>query len=100
METEAIKEVFGDHAYRIPVSSIKSMLGETFSASGAFGLFSATIGIKEGFIPPTVNYEVKDPFCDLDYVPNKARPAEIRGALVLASDPYGQNSSLIIERFE
>ncbi|MCX7794469.1 MAG: beta-ketoacyl-[acyl-carrier-protein] synthase family protein [Thermodesulfovibrionales bacterium] len=100
METEAIKNVFKDYAYKIPVSSIKSMLGETFSASGTFSLVAAVGAIVEGFIPPTVNYLIKDPECDLDYVPNISRTASIKRVLVLSSDPYGQNSAVIIERPE
>lgn len=98
METEAIKNVFKEHAYKIPVSSIKSMLGETFSASGTFSLLAAVGAILEGFIPPTVNYKIKDPLCDLDYVPNKARTWNVNRVLVLSSDPYGQNSAIIIEK--
>src|SRR4030066_2216356 len=70
METSVIKEIFGESAYDIPVSSIKSMVGESFSASGALSLAAAVYAIKNGFIPPTVNYKKKDPECDLDYVPN------------------------------
>ena len=73
METRAIKKVFGDHAYSIPVSSIKSMIGESFSASGALSLASVVGAMKKNLIPPTMNYAEKDPDCDLDYVLNKAR---------------------------
>ena len=73
METKVIKDVFGEHAFNIPVSSIKSMVGESFSASGALSLAAAVGAIKKGFIPPTVNYKEKDPECDLDYVPNIPR---------------------------
>ncbi len=98
LETEAIKNVFKDYAYKIPISSVKSMLGETFSASGSFNLLAAVGAIAEDFIPPTINYQVKDPLCDLDYVPHKARALKVNRVLVLSSDPYGQNSAVIIER--
>jgi 3-oxoacyl-[acyl-carrier-protein] synthase II len=73
METKVIKEVFGDRAIGIPVSSIKSMTGESFSASGALSLSAAVGAISKGFIPPTLNYQERDPACDLDYVPNVSR---------------------------
>ena len=99
METSAIKEVFGKYAYDIPVSSIKSMIGETFSASGALSLAASTGCLHRGFIPPTVNYEEKDPECDLDYVPNTARKKMIENALVLAADPYGNNTAMVVKRY-
>src|SRR4030042_6783925 len=96
METRVIKEIFGAHAFNIPVSSIKSMVGESFSASGALSLAAAIGAIKNGFIPPTVNYKKKDPECDLDYVPNKAIQKDINNVLVISSDPYGQNTAIVI----
>ncbi len=99
METMVIKEVFGEHAYKIPVSSIKSMLGETFSASGALSLASTVGAIKKGIIPPTVNYKEKDVECDLDYVPDGPRQKEIVNALVIAADPYGNNSAIILSKY-
>jgi 3-oxoacyl-[acyl-carrier-protein] synthase II len=96
METGVIKEVFGMHALTIPVSSIKSMVGESFSASGALSL-AASIGVlQKSVIPPTVNYWKKDPACNLDYVPNTARNKLVRNVLVTAADPYGQNSAVIL----
>lgn len=100
METWAIKEVFAKFAFNIPVSSIKSMLGETFSASGAFSVAAAAVAMKNGFIPPTINYGQKDPNCDLDYVPNTARHREVRNVLVTTADPYGNNTVLIIGKHE
>lgn len=100
METRVIKEIFGAHAFNIPVSSIKSMIGESFSASGALSLAAAVGTIKNGFIPPTVNYTEKDPECDLDYVPNKARQKDIKNVLVISSDPYGQNTAVVISRYD
>ena len=72
-ETQAIKEVFGDHAYELAVSSTKSMLGHMFGAAGAIEAMACVLAIHEGVIPPTINYEEPDPDCDLDYVPNEAR---------------------------
>jgi 3-oxoacyl-[acyl-carrier-protein] synthase II len=99
-ETRVIKDVFGEHAFNIPVSSIKSMVGETFSASGALSLSAAVGAIRNGFIPPTVNYMDKDPECDLDYVPNVSRQKHINTALVISSDPYGQNTAIILGKYK
>jgi 3-oxoacyl-[acyl-carrier-protein] synthase II len=96
METRVIKDVFGQHAYRVPVSSIKSMVGEAFSASGALSLAAAVGAIRKGFIPPTVGYSERDPECDLDYVPNKARYAQVKNVLITAIDPYGQNAAVVL----
>jgi len=100
METEVIKDIFGEQAFSIPVSAIKSMVGETFSASGALALAAAVGTIQHGIIPPTVNYREKDPSCDLDYVPNEARAKEIKNVLVISSDPYGNNSAIIVGKYE
>ncbi len=99
METDVIKEVFGDHAFKIPVSSIKSMLGETFSASGALSLAAAVGALQTGTIPPTANYRKQDPACCLDYVPCVARKKRVRNVLVTAADPYGQNTAVIVGSF-
>jgi len=69
METNVIREVFGKRAYEIPVSSIKSMVGETYSTSGALALTAAVGALQKATIPPTANYHERDPECDLDYVP-------------------------------
>jgi 3-oxoacyl-(acyl-carrier-protein) synthase len=96
IETGVINEVFKEKAKDIPVSSIKSMLGETFSAGGALGV-AATIGAMDGgFSPPTINYTEKDNACDLDYVPNKSRSIKINKALINSFGPSGNNSSLVI----
>jgi 3-oxoacyl-[acyl-carrier-protein] synthase II len=99
-ETRVLKEVFGEAAFRVPVSSIKSMVGESFSASGALALSASVGAIVRNTIPPTVNYAAKDPDCDLDYVPNFARPAPIKNVLVLSSDPYGNNTAMVLSRYE
>ncbi len=98
METDVIKTVFGRRAGSIPVSSIKSMVGESFSASGALSLAAAVGAIQQGFIPPTVNYREKDSGCDLDYVAGTARKMQVRNVLVTSADPYGQNAAVIISR--
>ena len=74
-ETKAIKDVFGDHAYRPAVSSTKSMMGHTFGAAGAIEAIMCVLALHEGVLPPTINYREPDPACDLDYVPNEAREA-------------------------
>ncbi|MFH1359825.1 MAG: beta-ketoacyl-[acyl-carrier-protein] synthase family protein [Candidatus Omnitrophota bacterium] len=100
VETLAIKEVFGEQAYKVPVSSVKSMIGECFSASGAFAVAAALGALLKDFIPPTVNYRDRDPDCDLDYVPNQARSAKLKNILIITCGPNGSNSCMIIRRFE
>jgi 3-oxoacyl-[acyl-carrier-protein] synthase II len=100
METRAIKEVFGKHAYTIPVSSIKSMVGESFSASGALSLAAGIGAIQKGLISPTINYTEKDSECDLDYVPNEARQKIVKTVLIASTDPYGQNTAVILGSYE
>lgn len=96
METRAIKRVFEKRAYGIPVSSIKSMIGETFSASGVLNTASSVGVLKNQVVAPTVNYEVKDKRCDLDYVVNKSRKAKVDKVLINSDTPTGVNSSLVI----
>jgi len=93
VESETVKRTFGS---RTVMTAIKSMTGESFSASGVFAVSAATGAISQGFIPPTVNYRENDEGCDLDYVPGHSRIQEIRNALVISSDPYGNNSALIL----
>ncbi len=100
METRVLKEVFGQHAYTIPVSSIKSMVGESFSASGALSLSAGVGAIQKRLIPPTINYKEKDPECDLNYVPNEARQKRVKTVLVTSTDPYGQNSAVVLGSYE
>jgi 3-oxoacyl-[acyl-carrier-protein] synthase II len=96
METRVLKEVLGGHAFRVPVSAIKSMIGESFSGSGALMLSAAVGAIRNGIIPPTVNHHRPDPQCDLDSVPNSARQWPVGRVLVTAADPYGQNAAVIL----
>ena len=100
METFVIKEVFGKYAYEIPVSSVKSMVGECLSASGCLSMASAVGVLNNGIIPPTANYQERDPACDLDYVSGAARHKNVRNALVISSDPLGNNSAVVIEKYE
>jgi 3-oxoacyl-[acyl-carrier-protein] synthase II len=99
-ETAAIKTVFGERAYQIPVSSTKSMTGHLLGASGALEALICTKALNEGIIPPTINYETPDPECDLDYVPNKPRKAQIKHALSNSFGFGGHNATVIISRYE
>jgi 3-oxoacyl-[acyl-carrier-protein] synthase II len=97
-ETRALKKVFGDHAYRVPVSSTKSMTGHMLGAAGAVEAAVSVLSIAEGTIPPTINYETPDPECDLDYVPNQAREVDVRLALSNSFGFGGQNAVLAFRR--
>ena len=98
-ETLAIKRVFGDHAYRIAVSSIKSMVGHTLGAAGAIEAAATVLSLKHGIVPPTINYEYPDPECDLDYVPNKARELPIQVALNNSFGFGGTNATTVFRRY-
>ena len=100
VETLAIKKVFGEHAYSLAISSSKSMVGHLMGGSGALEALVTVKTIAEGVIPPTINYEVPDPDCDLDYVPNVARPAEVRAALSNSVGLGGHNASVLFRRIE
>jgi 3-oxoacyl-[acyl-carrier-protein] synthase II len=99
-ETRAIKRALGDHAYRVAVSATKSMLGHTAGAAGALALIGCVKTIETGVIPPTRNYAEPDPNCDLDYVPNVARHAQVNVALANAFGFGGQNAVVAVRRFE
>ena len=99
-ETQALKEVFGDHAYELAVSSTKSMLGHMFGAAGAIEAVACALAIHEGRIPPTINYENPDPDLDLDYVPNEAREARVRVALSNAMGLGGHNGCVLLGRVD
>lgn len=99
METQALKRALGSKAKDVPVSSIKSMIGETFSASGAMNLAASAAVLKKGFIPPTINYEKTDRRCELDCVPGKSRKADVDKVLIDAFSPTGPNSCLAIGRY-
>jgi 3-oxoacyl-[acyl-carrier-protein] synthase II len=99
-ETRAIKKVFGDRAYRTPVSSTKSMTGHLLGAAGALEAAVTVLAIRDRMIPPTINYETPDDECDLDYVPNRARPADVRLALSNSFAFGGHNAVLAFRRFD
>jgi len=100
IETLAIKRLFGDHAYKIGVNSTKSMIGHLLGAAGGVEAAIAALSLKHQIMPPTINYENPDPECDLDYVPNKARQADLNYALSNSFGFGGTNGSLLLKRFE
>jgi 3-oxoacyl-[acyl-carrier-protein] synthase II len=99
-ETNAIKAVFGRHAYNIPASSIKSMIGQPFAAAGALQLVAACLTRQQGILPPTMNYDIPDPSCDLDYVPHRARRARVHTLLAHAHGMGGTDSALVLGAVE
>jgi 3-oxoacyl-[acyl-carrier-protein] synthase II len=99
-ETKAIKDVFGDHAYELAVSSTKSVMGHCFGAAGAIEAMMCVLAVRDGKLPPTMNYEHPDPVCDLDYVPNEARDADVDVALSNAMGLGGHNACVLIGRME
>ncbi|HMF15410.1 MAG TPA: beta-ketoacyl-[acyl-carrier-protein] synthase family protein [Gemmataceae bacterium] len=99
VETLAIKKVFGDGAYQIPISSSKSMIGHLIAAAGAVELIVSIMALRNGVLPPTINYETPDSDCDLDYIPNVAREKKVRHVLSNSFGFGGQNISLIVSEF-
>jgi beta-ketoacyl-acyl-carrier-protein synthase II len=100
LETLAIKQLFGETAYEIPVSSTKSVMGHAMGGTGAIEAIFCACAIRDGQLPPTVNYETPDPECDLDYVPNVARPADVRVTLSNSFGLGGQNACLVLGKYE
>ena len=97
-ETAAIKDVFGDHAYRLAVSSTKSVTGHCFGAAGAIEAMMCVLAVRDGVLPPTMNYVHPDPACDLDYVPNEARQVQVDVALSNAMGLGGHNGCVLVGR--
>ena len=97
-ESKAVKKVFGDHAYRISISSTKSQLGHLLGASGGVELVLSVLALRDGAIPPTINYDTPDPACDLDYTPNEARQRKIRAAMSNSFGFGGHNASVIVSQ--
>jgi 3-oxoacyl-[acyl-carrier-protein] synthase II len=100
IETKAIKQVFGDYAYRVPVSSTKSMTGHLLGAAGGIEAVFSILALHHGILPPTINLDHPDPACDLDYVPNRARPAALNVALSNSFGFGGVNACLLFQRSE
>ena len=98
-ETRAIKSVFGDHAYHVPIGSTKSMIGHAMGASGALEAIVCVKAIQHGWLPPTINYETPDPECDLDYIPNQARQVDVNATLSNSFGLGGQNACLVLKRY-
>ena len=99
-ETKAIKEVFGDHARALAISSTKSVMGHLFGAAGAVEAMMCVLAVHEGVLPPTINYRTPDPELDLDYVPNEARPQQVEVALSNAMGLGGHNACVLVGRLE
>ena len=100
VETRAMKAVFGPHAYQVPVSSVKSMVGHLIAAAGATELITCVLAIRDQILPPTANYANPDGDCDLDYVPNQPRKAKVNVCMSNSFGFGGQNNTIIIRRAE
>ena len=98
-ETQVIKKVFGEHAYKLAISTIKAMVGHSMAGGTAMQSIAACLALKEGILPPTINYEEQDPECDLDYVPNTSRRKRIKAALVNSFGLGGTNVVIAFRRF-
>ena len=99
-ETLAVKEVFGEHAYKLAISSTKSMTGHLLGAAGGVEAIFTVLAIRDSMAPPTINYETPDPECDLDYVANKARPMEIKAAMSNSLGFGGHNATIVFKKYE
>ena len=99
-ETRAIKTTFGDHARHLAISSTKSMTGHLLGASGGIEAIATILALRDGSIPPTINYETPDPECDLDYVPNESREVKISTAISNSFGFGGHNTTLVLKRWE
>ena len=95
-----MKTVFGAHAYQLAMSSTKSMTGHMLGAAGAVEAIFTALSLRDGFLPATIHYQVPDPACDLDVVPNQGRPADIRYALSNSLGFGGHNGSLLLKKWE
>ncbi|MDO8580464.1 MAG: beta-ketoacyl-ACP synthase II [Candidatus Omnitrophota bacterium] len=100
VETLAVKNVFKDHAYKVPISSTKSMTGHLLGAAGGVEFAAIVLAVRDNIIPPTINYENPDPECDLDYVPNKARKLTVNSAMSNSLGFGGHNASVIVKKFQ
>jgi 3-oxoacyl-[acyl-carrier-protein] synthase II len=100
-ETEMLKLALGEeNAHKTPVSSTKSATGHCLGAAGAVEAIFATLAIRDGKLPPTINYETPDPECDLDYIPNESRDADVRTSMSNSFGFGGHNASIVLRRFE
>jgi 3-oxoacyl-[acyl-carrier-protein] synthase II len=99
-ETQAIKLVFGEHAYKLAVSSTKSMTGHLLGATGGIEAIASAYALRDQILPPTINLENQDPECDLDYVPNHARKAKVDVAVSNTFGFGGHNATVILKRYE
>jgi len=100
IETKIIKQIFGEYAYKIPISADKSMIGHALGAAGAIELIASILTIENQFMPPTINHEFPDPECDLDYVPNKGRKSLVNTVLKNSYGFGGKNSAIIVRKFQ
>lgn len=100
LETMAIKKTFGEHAYQLAVSSTKSMIGHLLGAAGAVEMIAMALALRDQVLPPTINYETPDPECDLDYVPNESRSANIRAAISNSLGFGGHNATIVLKKYE
>jgi 3-oxoacyl-[acyl-carrier-protein] synthase II len=99
VETRVIKNVFGDHASKLPISGTKSMTGHAIGAVAAIEFVATTLALQDGFLPPTLNYEIPDPDCDLDYIPNQGRGADIDFAVSNSFGFGGKNAILALGKY-